>query len=99
MAGPIPAWWHLTALCTGAAAEAIGAISDVHDELQWEGSGEGRSALVSVRYLAQTPTLQGVLTQGLAAMRRTLGETATDIEPTALFREEDGAVFDPDDPC
>lgn len=96
MAGPVPAWWHLTALCTGACAEAIGDVTDVRDELQWEGEGAAPgTALVSVRYLAQTPTMQGVLVQGRAALRRAFGDTVTDIEPTALLREEDGAVFDP----
>jgi hypothetical protein len=97
MAGPRPDWWHLTALCTGTSTEAIGEVTDVCDELQWEGEGVAPgSALVSIRYLAQTPTMGGVLIQGRAALRRAFGDTITEIEPTALFREEDGAVYDPD---
>lgn len=96
MGGPRPDWWHLTALVTGPSVEAIGDITDTRDELQWEASNDERSALVSVRYLAQSATLQGVLTQGRAALIRAFGDSITGIEPTALFREEDGAVFDPD---
>ncbi|KXO91064.1 Uncharacterised protein (plasmid) [Tsukamurella tyrosinosolvens] len=97
MGGPRPDWWHLTALVTGPTAEEIGARTDARDELQWEAGNDDRSALVSVRYLAQSATMQGVLIQGRAALRRAFGDTANTIEPTALLREEDGAVYDPDD--
>lgn len=39
--------------------------------------------------------MQGVLIQGVAGMRRAFGDSVTEIGPTALLREEDGAVFDP----
>lgn len=95
MAGPRPDWWYLTALCAGASADVIGDMTDSRDELQWEGGNDEYSALVSIRYLAQSPTMQGVLIQGVAGMRRAFGDSVTEIGPTALLREEDGAVFDP----
>lgn len=93
MSSPVPIEWWVTADCSTDNAEALAQAADRHPDAQYEGDSVN-GGVVSVRYLSGSPTMEGVVVGGRAAVMRAFNRWPTAVEPLTLYRSADGHVYE-----
>ncbi|MEB3023469.1 MULTISPECIES: hypothetical protein [Mycolicibacter] len=85
--------WHVTAACRTQRPDALAAAAASTGQYE-SGSAENGDDVISLRFLACSPTMPGVKTEARAAVMRRFGRFVDSAEVLTLYREADGAVFD-----
>ncbi|KXO91068.1 Uncharacterised protein (plasmid) [Tsukamurella tyrosinosolvens] len=85
--------WYLSASVHGDLAEL--AEASRHPGLTWI-AGDGDTALIAVTFEFDSDRAASALDAGMSELTHRLGAAATTITASALVREDDDVIFDPD---